>query len=274
MGLEVELPHISGEINRLHNSGLEMNQSRTEVFFCCSESRIAWRRAKGMSKSKRQHNVPPCAGLGAMMFKSDHNGPLRSILFQPVESHWCIDLKFVRHRASVILAATQHNAHPPVYQMCTHRSQKKQCCTTKGMMTSLVEVQNLECSAAWQRGLQKSVSSLQRSSPHGGGWLIIIVQMGHGCHYFWSHDCIHRACFPLFFNLGRQWGYSDGGNSSEFPPKLRICYTVTSRCRSERARTRTRPRPQTEALKGKYAECRYKTGIFDQIIQFSVCFRS
>lgn len=26
-------------------------------------------------------------------------------------------------------------------------------------------------------------------------WLIIAVQMGHGCHYFWSYDCAHPACF-------------------------------------------------------------------------------
>lgn len=25
-------------------------------------------------------------------------------------------------------------------------------------------------------------------------WLIIIQQVGHGCHYFWSHDGIHPGC--------------------------------------------------------------------------------
>lgn len=32
-------------------------------------------------------------------------------------------------------------------------------------------------------------------SPRGRGRLIIGAQMGHGRHYFWSHDCIHSACF-------------------------------------------------------------------------------
>lgn len=38
----------------------------------------------------------------------------------------------------------------------------------------------------------------RRSAPRGCGRLIIIMPVGHGCHYFWSHDCIHPACFPQF----------------------------------------------------------------------------
>lgn len=38
----------------------------------------------------------------------------------------------------------------------------------------------------------------RRSAPCGCGRLIIIMPVGYGCHYFWSHGCIHPACFSLF----------------------------------------------------------------------------
>lgn len=64
-------------------------------------------------------------------------------------------------------------------------------------------------------------SSAWRSLPCGKRWLIIFVQIGYGCHYFWSHDCIHPTCFSPFFILAPQWSYRRLGNSSEIPPEVK-----------------------------------------------------
>lgn len=177
-------------------------------------------------------------------------------------SRWNLIGALIWNLSDIMQESFLHNARPPAHQMCTHRSKNNQKRSGRHE-----DVTGRGSDVGMFRRLTKRALKIlvfmcvRRSSPRGGGWLIIIVQMGHGCHYFWSHDCIHRACFPLFSNLGRQWGYSDGGTPLNSPPSYAFV-TQSQAVQIHGARTRTRPWPQTQAWKGRCAERRYKTGIF------------